>query len=203
MIFDFAQIGPTNAYKIMTSTIVPRPIAWVVTLNAQGQPNCAPFSFFNAMQGDPPLVCLGIASRPEGQKDTLRNIRETEELVIHCVSFRHSKEMNATSADYPPEVDEIAKVGLASLPSVRVAPPRLSDVPVAFECRLQQLIEVGQQRAIVIAEILLAHIHDDYVLDPQRCHINTPALDLIGRMHGRSGYCRTDQLFDIERPVLS
>ena len=199
MQFDFSRLDASNAYKLIVSTVVPRPIAWVVTQSPTGQLNAGAFSFFNAMSGDPPVVSIGIARRGNAMKDTARNIAESGQFVVNLVSEEMIHEMNVTAIEFGPEVDEIAEAKLATLPSVKVAPPRIALSPVALECERITAVEIGDARVIVIGRVLLLHVRDDCVLDPERCYIDTPKLHLVGRMHGRGWYARTTDRFELKR----
>jgi len=200
MLFDFEKLSTQDRYKLLISTIVPRPIAWVVTQNLTGRLNAAPFSFFNAFGGDPPVVVIGIGGRAPGDiKDTGNNIRETGEFVVNLVSDATAEQMNITAIEFPPEVDEIAEAKLTTLPSVKVKPPRLAESPVALECERLMVIELNVDRALVVGRVLAIHVRDDCVLDPARCYIDTPRLGLIGRMHGGGWYARTTDRFDMPR----
>lgn len=199
MYFDLSAIDRRNAYKLMTSTIVPRPIAWVVSQDEQGRNNAAPFSFFGAMSGDPPIVCIGVGSRPDGPKDTGANLRIDSGFVINMVSAALLKRMNVTAIDFAPGVDELQAAGLAVAASQKVAPPRIADSPVAMECVVRQILDMGPERRIVVAEILAFHVRDDAVLDADRCYIDTPNLDLVGRMHGGGWYTYQGELVEVPR----
>ncbi|MGC9271282.1 flavin reductase family protein [Acidiphilium sp.] len=200
MIFDFTELAPLDQYKLLASTVVPRPIAWVVSLNAAGHLNAAPFSFFNVFGAGPPILCIGIGARKPGDiKDTGENIRTTGEFVVNLVAQTNAAAMNITAIDFGPEIDELAEAGLTTLPSVKIKPPRIAESPVAMECKLHSIIEFGPDRAMVIGEVLAMHVRDDAVLDPVRCHIDTPRLDLIGRMHGGGWYSTTNDRFDLPR----
>jgi flavin reductase (DIM6/NTAB) family NADH-FMN oxidoreductase RutF len=133
-------------------------------------------------------------------KDTARNILETREFVVNLVPHSADQAMNLTSIEAPPDVDELALAGLATLPSVKVKPERIAISPVAFECLLHTPVEVAPSQLIVLGEILMAHVDDAFVLDPTKCYIDTPALHLIGRMQGRGWYSTTDSAFQIKRP---
>lgn len=200
--FDFAAMSGADRYRLLASTIMPRPIAWVVTCSSDGAVNAAPYSFFNLFGSDRPVVALGILARPDEPKDTAANIRATGEFVINLVSFALSEAMNATCIDAPPEVDETEIAGLATLPSLAIRPPRIASSPVAFECRLTHLLETGPGQLMVVGEVLHAH-YAHHVLsgDPQRPRVDHAALDLVGRMHGASAYTRTRDLFDLDRPL--
>lgn len=198
---DFRKLAPADRYKILTATVVPRPIAWVTTLSREGLRNAAPYSFFNVMSKDPPLVALGVqANARGGMKDTGRNILDTGEFVVNLVPHALARAMSATSADGPPEVDELEAADIETAASVMVRPPQIVGTPVAFECRLHSHLEVSPNHLIIIGEILYAHIADEAMLDPAKLYIDTPKLDLVGRMHGRGWYAGTRDLFQIERP---
>ena len=192
MLFDFASLAPADRYKLMTATIVPRPIAWVVSQDAAGRTNAAPFSFFNAFSNDPPVVCLGIGGShaPGSVKDSAANIRATGQFVVCLVPYDLVDPMHVTALEFPPEVDELAEAGLRTLPSTHVRPPRIEGSPVAFECERTVTLELGPDRGIVVGRVLAMHVRDDAVLDRERCHVDTPGLDLVGRMHGGGGYVR-------------
>lgn len=204
MLYDLSQMTGRNAYKLLVSTIVPRPIAWIVSQNAQEQINAAPFSFFNAMAGDPPTVVVGIGSREEGgPKDSLRNIQETGQFVINLVNEEMAQQMNVTATPFAYGVNELEKAGLSTVPSTQVKPPRLAASPVSFECELVQTVPVSESNTIVIARALVCHIEDRYLLDAEKCYVNTPELKLIGRMHGAGWYSKTRELFQIDRYTVA
>lgn len=200
MDFDFATLSPQERYKLLGSSITPRPIAWVASQSAAGVGNLAPFSFFNAMGANPPLIALGLITRADGQlKDTASNILETGEFVVHLVSETLAPAMNITCMDAPADIDETALADLVTVPSSAVAVPRLADAPVAMECRLYQAIPAGST-TIVLGEVLHFHIHDDYI-DAEKLYVDTVGLDLVARMHGGGWYARQSDLFDMPRPV--
>jgi flavin reductase (DIM6/NTAB) family NADH-FMN oxidoreductase RutF len=200
MLFDFAEIPTSECYKLLVSTVTPRPIAWVVSLNAQGRVNAAPFSFFNALCGDPPVVGIGIGSHnPSTPKDSRANIRDTREFVVNLVSEETAEAMNITAIDFDPGVNELEHAGLNPLPSIRIRPPRIAESPVAFECELLQMIDLNPENSIVLGRVLAMHVRDDAVIDARKHYIDTPKLKLIGRMHGSGWYARTSDLFDMKR----
>ena len=200
MLFDFEKLAPEDRYKLLVSTVVPRPIAWVVTQGLDGRLNAAPFSFFNVFGGDPPVVVIGIGGRAPGDiKDTGRNVRETGEFVVNLVSDEAARQMNITAIEFSSDVDEIAEAGLHTLPSVKVKPPRIAESPVALECERFMILELNVDRALIVGRVLAIHVRDDCVLDAARCYIDTPKLGLIGRMHGRGWYARTSDLFLMDR----
>ncbi|AGK59349.1 flavin reductase [Hyphomicrobium denitrificans 1NES1] len=201
MEFDFEQLAADDRYKILTSTIVSRPIAWVTTLSKNGVRNAAPFSFFNAMSKTPPIVAIGIQANANGSmKDSACNILDTQEFVVNLVPRLAAEAMNLTSIDAPSHVDELSLAKLETMPSVKVKPERIAISPVAFECRLHTPIEVAPSQLIILGEIVQAHVSDEFVLDPEKHYIDTPALHLVGRMHGRGWYTTTDAVFQIQRP---
>ena len=200
MLFDFAAIPPRECYKLLVSTVTPRPIAWIVSQNLKGQLNAAPFSFFNAFSGDPPVVGVGIGSHEPGRaKDTRRNIRETREFVVNLVSEEVAEAMNITAIEFEASVNELAEAQLKTLPSVRVKPPRIAISPVSMECALMQIVDLGPDNGLVLGRVIAMHVRDDMVLDPAKNYIDTPKLKLIGRMHGTGWYARTSDLFKMDR----
>lgn len=200
MQFDFAAISAKDRYKLMVSTILPRPIAWVVTQSAAGLVNAAPYSFFNGVGGDPPLISISIEGRDDGsRKDTSVNIRESGQFVVNLVSDAIARDMVVTAIDFAPDVSEVAEARLTTTPSVLVRPPRIAESPVAFECELYQVVDLPHCRDLVIGRILYMHVADEAVQDVERCYIDTPKLDLVGRMHGGGWYSRTHDRFEIPR----
>lgn len=140
---DFDVLTPYERYKLMASLIVPRPIAWVTTLGPTGVPNAAPFSMFAMVGEDPPLVMVSIDRLPDGaRKDTAVNIDATGEFVVHLVDRPLVESMDATSVRHPPEVDELAERGIATVPAASVRPPVIADAPVALECRLWSRMDI-------------------------------------------------------------
>ncbi len=200
MLFEMDKIGPVNGYKLLVSTVVPRPIAWVSTRDLDGSINAAPFSFFNAMSGSPPIICFGIGGRAPGDaKDTGNIIRRTGDFVVNLVDQKRAEAMNITAIEFGPEVDEFREAGLTAIDSVKVRAPRIAESPVSMECERLVIVEVGVDRAVVMGKILAMHIRDDCVMDAERCYVDTPRLDLIGRMHGAGWYARTTDRFEMPR----
>ena len=200
MLFDLAGLDAQNAYKLLVSTVVPRPIAWITTQDLDGSVNAAPFSFFNAVSGDPPVVAIGIGGRAPGDvKDTGGNIRRTGQFVVNMVSDALAEKMNITAIDFDKSVNELTEAGLTAAASAKVRPPRIAESPVSFECERLVIVEVGVDRAVVLGRVVAIHIKDEYVLDPARCYVDTPKLDLIGRMHGGGWYSRTRDRFELPR----
>jgi flavin reductase (DIM6/NTAB) family NADH-FMN oxidoreductase RutF len=198
---DPRTLSSDATYYWQAATILPRPIAWVSTLNEDGSANLAPFSYFTGASADPPMciICVSRRSKVEiGQKkDTWANIERTGEYVIHVVPDALAASMNATSKEFPHGTDEFTIAGLAKAPSELVAPPRVAEAPVAMECRLHQIVEVGRAAtAVIIGEILLWHVRDDLVVGGR---LDFGRLDAIGRMGG-AVYTRTRDRFDMPRP---
>ncbi len=197
--FDFAKLRPQERYKLLTGLIVPRPIAWVTSLNASGGVNAAPFSFFNAMGSDPALLVIGVGNHhPQRPKDTAANIKRAGAFVVNLVSAALAGAMNLTAAEFPDDVSEVEVAGLQTVPSVHIAVPRLAQAPAGFECKLHSVLEIGRNR-LVIGEVLGAFVHEQFIADSNQLHLKTSELDLIGRMGGRGGYLRTTDVFELPR----
>lgn len=199
MFFDFQTLPTRERYKLIVSTIVPRPVAWVVTQDADGINNAAPYSFFNALTDDPVVIAIGCGPTPEGsKKDTLQNIRNTGQFVVNLVSAENAEQMNVTAIQFAPEVDELKEAGLTATPSTLIKPPRILESPVALECETFQLIPVSHH-TIVLGRVLAMHVRDDCVMDAAKNYIDTEKLNLVGRMHGRGWYARTTDRIEIPR----
>ena len=201
MLFDMETLEAQNRYKILASTVTPRPIAWVTTRSEDGVVNAAPYSFFNALGHEPPTLALGLLAGKGRFKDTATNMLATGEFVVNLVSEKNAEAMNVTCIDAPPDIDELELAGLTPAPSQAVRPPRIAESPVSFECRVLTSLVTGPRQTIVIGRILRAHIDDAVVQDKARCYIDTQALRLIGRMHGSGWYARCTDLFQMDRPT--
>ena len=206
-----SQLAHREIYNILISAVAPRPIAWVSSLSASGQPNLAPFSFFNAVCAKPPLLAFApamrapkksVAAAAAGQpKDTLRNIRETKEFVISVVTYELAEAMNLTSGDYDASISEFEVARLASEPSTLVRPQRVAESPVSFECNLYQILDFNpgpEGGSLVIGEIVSIHIDDRHLKEGR---LDRNSLDLIGRMGGIQ-YTRTTERFEMVRPKV-
>lgn len=208
MHFEVLELPHRELYNILISCVGPRPIAWVSTLGAAGQPNLAPFSFFNCVSAKPPLLAfspgLRAPSEPKGSsagepKDTLRNVRETKEFVINVVTCDLLEPMNLTSGEYEASINEFELAKLTPVPSKLVRPPRVGESPVSFECKLYQILEFSPAPgggALVIGEIVAIHIDDAHWKDGR---IDRDSLDLLGRMGGIQ-YTRTRDRIELPRP---
>jgi flavin reductase (DIM6/NTAB) family NADH-FMN oxidoreductase RutF len=205
MHFDLGKIPAADAYKLLVSTVVPRPIALATTVDREGRVNAAPFSFFNAVSSVPPIVVLGISpgdSGGDGYKDTERNIRDSGEFVVNLVDEDLAERMNVCAVDFPTGVGELDHAGLTALPSAGVAPPRIAQSPVSFECRRVTGISLGPRSTLEVGRVIHIHIRDDLV-DPARSYVHTERMRLIGRMHGRGWYARTSDLFLMDRMTFA
>lgn len=196
--FDADQVAERSFYKLLTATAIPRPIALVTSLDAGGALNAAPFSFFNVLSFDPPVLALGLESRSGGLKDTAANIRTRGHFVVNTVSYAMAEQMNLCAGDYGAEIDEVALAGFTTTQSTHIDVPRLAEAPAAMECRRYMTLEFGRARNIVLGEILSLHL-DRAAVDPERYHVDPGRLDLIGRLGG-SGYVRLSDRFDMARP---
>jgi flavin reductase (DIM6/NTAB) family NADH-FMN oxidoreductase RutF len=199
--FDLDGSSAADIYKLMIGMVVPRPIAFVSSLDEQGVRNLAPFSYFMACSADPPVVCF-VSSFRKGEaptKDTLRNVVATKEFVVNIVSEEFADKMNLTSAEVPPEIDEFDISGLTPVASELVKPPRVGESHAQMECRLRQLLPIGEAPGggtIVFGDVLRFHVDEavvnGYKIDPDK-------LRAIGRMGGPT-YVRTRDRFDMTRP---
>ena len=198
MILEPGKISVGAMYQFMISLVVPRPIAFVSTVNAQGLRNLAPFSFFNAISSDPPLVGVSILDRKDDPKDTLRNVREVREFVVNLVSEPLLDAMVQTSGEWPRNADEFEIAGFTAAPSDLVKPPRVVESPVAMECRLYQEVVLGSS-SLVVGEILRMHV-DDAVLTDGR--VDVTKLRPVGRLGG-DGYCVIGEVLRRARPKVA
>jgi flavin reductase (DIM6/NTAB) family NADH-FMN oxidoreductase RutF len=198
--FDLAEMSKPDTYKLLASVVMPRPIAWVVSRDAAGAVNAAPFSFFNVMSSDPPLVGISF-SKPQDRdgKDSLENIRAQSEFVVNLVPEELAQAMNITATNAPRGTDETKLAGLDLVPCAVVDVPRIERSPVALECRLFQVIEPGGTSTIVLARVVYVHVRENAFSDLARLHIDPSQMRLIGRMHGGGGYCTTRDMFNIDR----
>lgn len=194
---DAAQISWQDQYKLMVGSVTPRPIALVTTLGRDG-PNAAPFSFFNAVGSDPAMLMFSVGDRSGKAKDTVRNIRETPEFVVHIVSDGIKDKMNVCAVDYPYGVNELEKAGFTAVPSSRIRVPRIAEAPVALECRLMQIVELGRKPYhVVFGEVVYFHYHEGIV--NERFHVDVGRINPIGRLAGKGGYTRITDRFEMPR----
>ena len=198
MIFEMKTLAPRDRYKLLVSSVVPRPIALVTSLNESGVVNAAPYSFFNVMGSDPPIIAFAPGDvAPGTPKDTARNIANTGEWVVNLVDEDLAQAMNICATDFPPAISEIEAANLATAPSVQVLAPCIATAPVSLECVHHTTLSIGRNR-IVIGEVVQVHIRDE-LIDVEKLYVNTEKMRLIGRMHGGGWYAKTSDLFEIPR----
>lgn len=197
-----AELAGSALNRILIGTVVPRPIAWVSTMDAAGQLNLAPFSFFNAVCTRPPtlLFCPGVRGLDGATKDTLNNIRATGEYVINVVTEVTAEAMNRSATELPAGASEFEFAGVTPALSAQVKPPRVAESPVNFECKLQQIVDIGDggvgSASIVIGEIVHIHLADEIVSPDYKIDIR--ALQPVGRLAGYS-YARVNDIFEMKR----
>jgi flavin reductase (DIM6/NTAB) family NADH-FMN oxidoreductase RutF len=195
MKIDPVQHSHADNYKLLTNLVVPRPIAWVSTLNESDTVNLAPFSFFNAVSGDPLHVMVSVGTRDDdSQKDTAINIIRTGEFVVNMVTEELMAAMNISAADFPANISELESAGLHTAPSFQVKTPRVVESLASLECILRQQVTVGTN-TLFIGEVVMFHVAD-HLMGP-KLHINGFAP--IGRMGSPSTYCRTSGRFELPR----
>ena len=198
--FDLGVMQPSDVYKLLASVILPRPIAWIVSRSAGGELNAAPYSFFNILGSDPPVIAVSFAHAPDrDSKDTLHNIREHGEFVVNLVPEELAEAMNLTATNAPRGLDETNLAGLTLAPGTTVGIPRIAGSPVALECRLIETLNLGGTSTIMLARIMYVHVRTSAFQDIDRLHIDPSQMRLIGRMHGGGGYCTTRDVFNIDR----
>jgi flavin reductase (DIM6/NTAB) family NADH-FMN oxidoreductase RutF len=198
VIVDPATFTSDAMYRLMTSVVVPRPIAFVSTRGASGQRNLAPFSYFNAISSSPPLIGITFSERADDPKDTLRNIRETGEFVVNLVSEPLLGAMAKTAGEWPRGVDEFEVAGLEPAPARRVQAPRVAESPIHLECRLFREIALGNG-VLVVGEIVLAEISDDVMTDGR---VDPLKLKAVGRLSGEF-YSLMREVVKAPRPRVS
>jgi flavin reductase (DIM6/NTAB) family NADH-FMN oxidoreductase RutF len=200
MIIDPSTLDPRLRYRLLLSTVAPRPIAWVSTRSEDGSHNLAPFSFFQALCGTPPLVMLSIGKRKGAPKDTLHNIQATGEFVINLVPEPLAEPMNLTSGEYGPEVNEFALAGLTPISASIVSAPRVAESPVNVECKLSQVIPLdGSDYSIVIGQVVMWHVVEG-LLAPDGL-IDVARIRPIARL-ARDEYVKFGEVFEMPRPVV-
>jgi flavin reductase (DIM6/NTAB) family NADH-FMN oxidoreductase RutF len=200
MHFAASEISSALAYKLLVSTISPRPIAFVTSKSAAGVLNAAPYSFFNGMGSAPPVVAIGFQpTEAGGMKDTSSNILETGEFVVNIVDEALSVQMNQAAATLAPDVDEIELAGIETTASIDVAPPRITNSPMAMECKLFDKTELPGGGVIVIGEVIHFHLRDDAIAGHDPLRIDIDKLAPIARLNGPH-YARITDKFSIKRP---
>ncbi len=199
MQFDFTQLPPTDRYRLLTNFIGPRPIALVGTRSPGGHNNAAPMSFFNVFSQDPPIVILGIQTRPNGsEKDTLGNIRRTGEFVVNMVDMALTEAMILCGVNFASEVDELDFAGLTAASCRQIDAARVAESPCAMECRVERIIDYPR-RAIILGEVVEMHVRDD-CLDVQGRYVNPDVYQPIARLHA-DNYITSDRQFELKKPA--
>lgn len=201
MEFDFDTLGPDDRYRLLTNFVGPRPIALVSTCDAEGRANAAPMSFFNVFSHEPPLVVLGIQTRPDGAiKDTVANIRDTGVFTVNMVDMALAPGMLVCGLPFPAEVDEIATAGLTAAPGARITAPWIAEAPVAMECAVEQLIDYDR-RVLVLGRVLYMHVRRD-CLDAAGRYVDPDRYQPIARLHA-DNYITSDRQFVLKAPDIS
>ncbi|RBP96517.1 flavin reductase (DIM6/NTAB) family NADH-FMN oxidoreductase RutF [Cytobacillus firmus] len=198
MEFNPSELGEKEVYKLLTGSVVPRPIAWVSTVSEEGGQNLAPFSFFTVASRNPPMLCIsigpGVGDREGTEKDTLVNIRETKEFVINVVPAPLGNQMQKSAENLPSEADEFKAAGLSAAESRMVAPKRVKEAPIHMECKLEQIINLGSDH-LIIGRMVHYHIDDDYYLGNYK--VNLEKLQPLGRLAGN--YSESSEFFKLPR----
>lgn len=196
MKFDLEAIPSSQTYKLLVGLVTPRPIALITSIDENGHLNAAPFSAYNYLCTDPPIVGIGVTNRP-GQrfvpKDTARNIRRSGEFVVNVVTEDIAQKMNICATDFPPELSEVEMAGFTTAPSEKIKVPRLAEAHAALECREFSTMEIGRSR-IVLGRVVAVYIEDRFV-DPEGPYVKAEELHSIGRMNGLGNYVRTRDAF--------
>ena len=196
MELNLAHAERKQIYSLLCGLIAPRPIAWITSLNSAGQLDAAPFSAFNYVGMDPPIVAVGIANKPGPDpvaKQTAQNIRSTGEFVVNVVNEAVAETMNFTAIDFPPEIKVVKIAALKTEQSLIVKVPRLAAAPASLECREVMTLEIGRNR-IVLGQVVAIHVKDEFI-DPTGLYIRAEQLPAIGRMNGLGAYVKTRDAF--------
>ena len=191
MQYAASELSAHERYKLLISFVLPRPIAWLTTIGPTGVVNAAPFSFFNVFAEDPPLCMIAINKRPDGRiKDSWKNIERTGEFVVNLTDEPLAQAMHESSGDFPPDIGEPDYLKLGLAPSIAVKPPRLAAAPWSLECKIWQVINVKDDRKLVIGEGVHFHVRDE-LWDPKAMRVLMDKYQPVGRMFA-DRYCRTN-----------
>src|SRR5271156_3735420 len=196
MDFDVSKITHQQTYNLLIGLVAPRPIAWITSVDLQGRLNAAPFSAYNYVGTDPPIVAIGVGNRPGPGvvgKDTAQNIRNTREFVINVVSEPLAQAMVTCAIDFPPGVNELEIARLSTAPSSVVAVPRILEAPASLECREITTMEIGRSR-VILGQVVAVYVKDQFV-DPAGPYIRAEELHAVGRMNGKGAYVKTRGAF--------
>jgi flavin reductase (DIM6/NTAB) family NADH-FMN oxidoreductase RutF len=196
MRFDLETAPQSVAYKLMIGLVAPRPIALITSMDDNGHINAAPFSAYNYLCTDPPIIAVGVQNRPEAKfvpKDTARNIRRMREFVVNIVTEDIAQKMNICATEFPPEISEIEVAGFTTTPSDVIKTPRIAEAHAALECREYASIEIGRSR-IILGRVVSVYVEDQFV-DPAGPYIKADELHSVGRMNGLGNYVKTRDAF--------
>ncbi|MFP5276749.1 MAG: flavin reductase family protein [Acidobacteriota bacterium] len=196
MRFDLETAPANVAYKLLVGLVAPRPIALITSMDEHGRINAAPFSAYNYLCTDPPIIGVGVTDRPGEErvpKDTARNIRRTGEFVVNVVTEDIAEQMNICATDFPHGVSEVEMAGLTTAPSQVVKPPRIAEAHAALECREHTTMEIGRSR-IILGRVVSVYV-DDRFIDAEGPYVKAEELHAIGRMNGLGNYARTRDAF--------
>jgi flavin reductase (DIM6/NTAB) family NADH-FMN oxidoreductase RutF len=202
MLFDLKTTSAHHIYNLLIGLVAPRPIALITSQDEEGRLNAAPFSAYNYLSADPPIVGIGIQRRPgtDVSKDTTHNIKATGTFVINVVTEDIAEAMNVCSTDFPAGVNELTMAGLTTTPSAYISVPRIAEAHAALECRKHSIIDIGRTE-IVLGEVIALHVEDRFV-DPKGPYIVAEELHAVGRMNGLGKYVHTRDAF-LEIPRIS
>jgi len=196
MDLELSQLPASERYKLLIGLVIPRPIAWISTLSANGVANCAPFSFFNVFSEEPPLCMVSFNLRSDNEvKHTVKNIRRTGEFVVNLVDEATANAMHQSSFEYAENESEFEKTGLTPVPALKVKHPRIGEAAASLECKVERRLEWGTAREMVIGEILLVHAREG-VVDPKTKRVSEENYRPIGRLYA-ARYCTTRQRFNL------
>lgn len=195
------SIDPTSNterenYKLLIGSIIPRPIAFVTSLSKDGVLNGAPFSYFNIVSSDPPLISISIGRRDGQRKDTARNILESKEFVVHIVDEDNVALINQTAASLAPDQSEVALAGLTPVESEKISVPGIKEAKIRMECTLEHSLELGNNNDLIIGKIVRFHVSDELY---EKGRIDPRGLAAVSRLAG-SNYAKVGEIFSIERP---
>lgn len=206
--FNLKDLASKQAHALLLGAVGPRPIAFASTVSPQGERNLSPFSYFNVFSSNPPILIFSPSRRVRNNttKDTLHNAEATQEVVINIVNYRIVQQMSLASTEYDSNVDEFIKSGLTPLDSDLVQPARVKEAPVQFECKVNDIIALGEKGGagnLIISEVLRMHVQDDLML-PEDRGLDMQKIDLVGRMGG-NWYCRAtgEALFEVAKPLAN
>jgi flavin reductase (DIM6/NTAB) family NADH-FMN oxidoreductase RutF len=196
MNYDLEKSPRSHAYKLLVGLVAPRPIALITSMDEEGRLNAAPFSAYNYLCTDPPIIGVGVTNRPNQMfvpKDTARNIRRTGEFVVNIVTEDIASQMNICATDFPEEMSEVELAGLTTVPSEKIRVPRLAEAHAALECTEFTTMEIGRSR-IILGRVVAIYVEDRFI-DPEGPYVKAEELHAIGRMNGLGNYVKTRDAF--------